>query len=196
MQPTHSPQVTCHMLQADMKGISLHSGCDTINKDLNFHSVSPILIRKKNSLHSVIPLSVYTHTHTHTHHCCSILKIIELARLIVKNFLYIRNCLYIYGLPGSSDSKESAWKARDLSLIPGFWRYPEEGNGNPLQYPCLENYSILAWRIPWTEEPGGLQPMGSQRASHKWVTNIFTFHFHTHTNTHVSQINKYNSLVW
>ena len=37
--------------------------------------------------------------------------------------------------------------------------------------------------------------MGSQRASHKWVTNIFTFHFHTHTNTHVSQINKYNSQI-
>ena len=30
----------------------------------------------------------------------------------------------------------------------------------------------LAWRIPWTEEPGGLQSMGSQRAGHDWVTNI------------------------
>ena len=34
--------------------------------------------------------------------------------------------------------------------------------------------SILAWRIPWTEESGGLQSMGSQRVSHDWVTNIFT----------------------
>ena len=33
--------------------------------------------------------------------------------------------------------------------------------------------SILAWRIPWTEEPGGLQSMGSQRVRHDWVT--FTF---------------------
>jgi len=33
-----------------------------------------------------------------------------------------------------------------------------EGNGNPLQYSCLE--------IPWTEEPGGLQSMGSQRVGH------------------------------
>jgi len=31
--------------------------------------------------------------------------------------------------------------------------------------------SILAWRIPWTEEPGGLQPMGSQRIGHDWTTN-------------------------
>ena len=35
--------------------------------------------------------------------------------------------------------------------------------------------SILAWRIPWTEEPGRLQFMGSQRVGHDWVTNTFTF---------------------
>ena len=37
--------------------------------------------------------------------------------------------------------------------------------------------SILAWRIPWTEEPGGLQSMGSQRVGRDWATNIFTFTF-------------------
>ena len=35
--------------------------------------------------------------------------------------------------------------------------------------------SILAWRIPWTEEPGGLQSMGLQRVRQNWATNIFTF---------------------
>ena len=34
--------------------------------------------------------------------------------------------------------------------------------------------SILAWRIPWTEEPGGLQPMGSQWVGHDWATNTHT----------------------
>ena len=34
--------------------------------------------------------------------------------------------------------------------------------------------SILAWRIPWTEEPGGLVSMGSQRVRHNWATNTFT----------------------
>ena len=34
---------------------------------------------------------------------------------------------------------------------------------------------ILAWKIPWTEEPGGLQSMGSQRVGHDWATNAFTF---------------------
>ena len=33
---------------------------------------------------------------------------------------------------------------------------------------------MLAWIIPWTEEPGGLQSMGSQRAGHDYVTNTFS----------------------
>ena len=41
--------------------------------------------------------------------------------------------------PRSSVSKESACIAGDLGLIPGLERSPGEGNGNPLQYPCLEN---------------------------------------------------------
>ena len=36
--------------------------------------------------------------------------------------------------------------------------------------------SILAWRIPWTEEPGRLWSIGLQRVGHDWVTNTFTFH--------------------
>ena len=35
--------------------------------------------------------------------------------------------------------------------------------------------SVLVWRIPWTEEPGGLQSMSSQRFGHNWVNNNFTF---------------------
>ena len=36
--------------------------------------------------------------------------------------------------------------------------------------------SILAWRIPWTEEPGGLQSMGLQKVGRDCATNIFNFH--------------------
>ena len=43
------------------------------------------------------------------------------------------------GFPGSSDSKASACNAGDLGLSPGSGRSPGEGNGNPLQYSCLEN---------------------------------------------------------
>ena len=38
------------------------------------------------------------------------------------------------------------------------------GQEDPLEKGMATYYSILAWRIPWTEEPGGLQSMGSQRS--------------------------------
>ena len=44
------------------------------------------------------------------------------------------------GFPGVSDDKESACNAGDPGLIPGSVRSPGEGNGNPLQYFCLENF--------------------------------------------------------
>ena len=43
------------------------------------------------------------------------------------------------GFPDGLDGKESACYARDPGLIPGSGRCPGEGNGNPLQYTCLEN---------------------------------------------------------
>ena len=43
------------------------------------------------------------------------------------------------GFPGGSDDKESACNARDPGSIPGLRRSSGEGNGNPLQYSCLEN---------------------------------------------------------
>ena len=42
-------------------------------------------------------------------------------------------------IPGGSEVKASAWKAGDPGLIPESGRSPGEGNGNPLQYSCLEN---------------------------------------------------------
>ena len=45
----------------------------------------------------------------------------------------------ILGLPCGSDGKEFTYHAGDLGLIPGLGRSPGEGNGNPLQYSCLEN---------------------------------------------------------
>ena len=41
--------------------------------------------------------------------------------------------------PGGSEVKVSAWNTGDQDSIPGSGRYPGEGNGNPLQYSCLEN---------------------------------------------------------
>ena len=47
--------------------------------------------------------------------------------------------LYEMSFPGGSEVKASAWNSGDLGSIPGSGRSPGEGNGNPLQYCCLEN---------------------------------------------------------
>ena len=46
---------------------------------------------------------------------------------------------------------------------------------DPLEEEMATHPSILAWRMPWTEEPGGGQSMGSQRVGHDWA------HMHAHT---------------
>ena len=58
---------------------------------------------------------------------------------------------HILGFPDGSDSKESACKAGDPGSIPGSGRSSEKE--------MATHSSILAWEIPWTEEPGGLQSM-------------------------------------
>ena len=67
------------------------------------------------------------------------------------------------GFLGSSDGKASACNVGDLGTIPGSGR--SLSREDPLKELATDS-SILAWKIPWTEEPGGLQSMGSQRAGH------------------------------
>ena len=62
----------------------------------------------------------------------------------------------IWGLPQWLSGKESACSAGDAGSIPGSGRFPGEGKATLS--------SILAWEIPWTEEAGGLQSMGSQKS--------------------------------
>ena len=54
--------------------------------------------------------------------------------------------VYIRGVPGGSDNKISACNMGDPGLIPGSGRCPGEGNGNPLQYSCLEKSMTGAWQ--------------------------------------------------
>ena len=76
----------------------------------------------------------------------------------------------VYGLPQWLSGKEFACRAgaagdgvRSLS-----WE-------DPLEEGMATHCSILAWRIPRTEEPGGLQSMGSQKVGQDFATNTFTF---------------------
>ena len=74
---------------------------------------------------------------------------IKIARRNINN---LRNA---ESFPGGSEFEASACNAGDLGSISGSGRSPGEGKG-----------SILAWRIPWTEEPGGLQSMWPQKVRH------------------------------
>ena len=51
------------------------------------------------------------------------------------------------------------------------------GREDPLEKQMATHSSIIAWRIPWKEEPGRLQSMGLQRVGHGWVNNIHTTHY-------------------
>ena len=70
------------------------------------------------------------------------------------------NNIQLLGFPDGSDGKESACNA-------GFDLWVGK---IPLEKGRATHSSILAWEIPWTEESGGLQSMGSQRARHDWAT--------------------------
>ena len=86
----------------------------------------------------------------------------EKGKSDIKLYLWIRVSSVV-----AWDSKASAYTVEGPCSIPGSGRSPREGDGNPLQYSCLE--------IPWTKEPGGLQSMGLQRVRHDWAT--FLLHF-------------------
>ena len=94
----------------------------------------------------------YIHTHTHIFaYTCAIYVCI----LFVYTYIYIYTHTYIYiGLPGGTSGKEPTCQCR---------RHKRNGSGRSPGGGHTTHSSILAWRIPWTEESGGLQSMGSQR---------------------------------
>ena len=91
--------------------------------------------------------------------------------LLSKGNNTINKIICCFWASSGSDSKESAYSAGDPGSILGSGRSFRVGNGNRLQYSCLENPMDR-------EEPGGLQSMGLQRIRHDWVTNTFIFTFH------------------
>ena len=82
-------------------------------------------------------------------------------------------------------SLESGWRKSGVSVLSWskslFFRPPPAlycflsgalGWGDPLEKEMAPHSSTLAWKIPWTEEPGRLQSMGSQRVGHDWATSL------------------------
>ena len=85
------------------------------------------------------------------------------------------------GFPGGSDSKEFTYNAGD------------PGGLDPLEKGMATHSSILAWRIPWTEEPGRLQSMGSQRVRHDWSI-LARMHQHTFLKPFIAHLSFPNPL--
>ena len=76
-------------------------------------------------------------------------------------YIHVQLHYYYYcqlSFPGGSDGKESACNVGD--------RVQSLGQEDPLEKEMATHSSIPAWRISWTEEPGGLQSIGSQRVRH------------------------------
>ena len=89
----------------------------------------------------------------------------------------------LHGLPGGDNGKESACQGRrheKYRFDPWAGRFPGEGA-------VATHSNILAWRIPWTEEPGGLQSIGLQRVGHDWSDLAHTKHMSCILRRKVSQ---------
>ena len=89
-------------------------------------------------------MGIYTHTHTHTH-----------------THMYTHIYIHIYVFKASLVTQT----LKNLSAIQETW-VQSLGWEDSLEKGMATHSSILAWKISWTEEPGGLQSMGSQRGRH------------------------------
>ena len=78
--------------------------------------------------------------------------------------------------------------AQRLKHLPAMWETWVRSLGwdDPLEKEMATHSSILAWWIPWMEEPGGLQSTGSQRVGHDWVTSLMSL---TYLCTQISFVN-------
>ena len=85
--------------------------------------------------------------------------------------IYIYN-RYIWGFPGHSGGKKSACNAEDLDSIPGLGRSSGEGNGNPLQYSCLENSTDRgAWWATIHEDAKNWARLSDEAQHSTWWTH-------------------------
>ena len=79
-----------------------------------------------------------------------------------------KSMLFSICFPGDSDSQASACNGET-------W-VQSLGQEDPLEKEIATHSNILAWKIPWMEEPGWLQSMRLQRVGHDWVTSLSIFY--------------------
>ena len=120
----------------------------------------------------------------------SLLKLMSIESVMPSSHLILCCCLLllppipprirVFSNESTQDTIKSAWWAslmaqmvKNLPAVQEIQVWPL-GQEDPLEKGIATHSSILAWRIPWTEEPGGLQSMRSHTVGHNWVTNTHT----------------------
>ena len=91
---------------------------------------------------------------------------LKMGCILPEHMLYteLESCMGCF--PGSSDGKASTCNAGDQGSKFLGWN-------DPLEKEMATHSRTLAWKIPWMEEPGRLQSMGSQRVGHDWATSLY-----------------------
>ena len=120
--------------------------------------------------------------------CVNVAQLLESAKVL--SGVWLMGCfLKIFLLPRAVrdiPSTSNTWGhscygaslvAETVKTLPAMQetRVQSLGQEDPLEKGMATHSSILAWEIPWTEEPGGLQSSGWHRVGHDWATNCFTF---------------------
>ena len=70
------------------------------------------------------------------------------------------------------------------------------GREDPLEMEMATHSSILAWRIPWTDEPGGLQAVGSWRVGHDWATSLYIKHQRHAIKQRIDKLNFFENKIF
>ena len=85
-----------------------------------------------------------------------------------KDTVFVFFVFFCFKLKVSDNFKQASLVAQTVKNLPAVWETGVRSLGweDPLEKGMATHSSILAWRIPWLEEPGGLQFMGSQRVGH------------------------------
>ena len=96
-----------------------------------------------------------------------------LSAIRVVSSAYLRLLIFLLGVGGSL----VAQRLKRLPAMRETW-IRSLGWEDPLEKEMATHYSILAWRIPWTEEPGGLQSTGLQRVGHDWAISLHITSLH------------------
>ena len=105
-----------------------------------------------------------------------------LVSFIHYNAYNVHSCCWMFQydsflFPGGSDSKASAYSGGDLSSVPGLGITPGEGNGNPLQYSCLENpMGYSPWGCKGSDMTRRLHFFMPKQYSFVWIYHILFIH--------------------